>query len=164
GSGLITPDFGIALNNEMDDFTTRPGVPNMFGLIQGEANSVRAGARPLSSMSPTIVEKEGKTVLVLGAPGGPRIISGVLQVLYRVISRGMDVESAIYAPRVHHQFLPDSVKTDAMKLPPESIEGLKSRGHVVEFSSTAKVYGIVRDNGRLMGAADNRGEGAAGGY
>ncbi|HVK60983.1 MAG TPA: gamma-glutamyltransferase, partial [Bdellovibrionales bacterium] len=164
GSGLVTPKFGIALNNEMDDFTTKPGVPNMFGLIQGEANLVRAGARPLSSMSPTIVEKDGKTVLALGAPGGPRIISAVLQVLYRVISRGEDIETAILAPRVHHQFLPDSVKTDAMRLPPESITGLKKLGHIVETSSTAKVYGVVLKDDRLSAAADNRGEGAAGGY
>jgi gamma-glutamyltranspeptidase/glutathione hydrolase len=163
GSGLVTKS-GIALNNEMDDFTTHPGKPNMFGLIQGEANVVRAGARPLSSMSPTIVEKEGQTVLSLGAPGGPRIISAVFQVIYRTLARGLDVDVAIQTPRVHHQFLPDVVKTDANKLPPESIAGLKALGHQVEFSSTAKVYAIQRaKDGTLSAAADARGEGAAGG-
>lgn len=163
GSGLVTKS-GIALNNEMDDFTTHVGKPNMFGLIQGEANAVRAGARPLSSMSPTIVEKDGQTVLSLGSPGGPRIISAVFQVIYRTLARGLDVDVAIQSPRVHHQFLPDVVKTDANKLPPESVAGLKARGHTVEFSSTAKVYAIQRAaDGSLSAAADARGEGAAGG-
>jgi len=163
GSGLVTPS-GIALNNEMDDFTTHPGKPNMFGLIQGEANAVRAGARPLSSMSPTIVEKEGQTVLSLGSPGGPRIISAVFQVIYRSLARNLDVDVAIQSPRVHHQFLPDSVKTDANKLPPETLAALKAKGHTIEFSSTAKVYAIRRSSdGMLSAAADARGEGAAGG-
>lgn len=164
GSGLVTKS-GLALNNEMDDFTTHPGKPNMFGLIQGEANAVRAGARPLSSMSPTVVEKNGQTVLSLGAPGGPRIISAVLQVIYRTLARGLDVDVAIQTPRVHHQFLPDVVKTDANKLPPESLAALKAKGHSIEFSSTAKVYAIRRSaDGGLAAAADARGEGAAGGY
>lgn len=164
GSGLVTRS-GIALNNEMDDFTTHPGKPNMFGLIQGEANAVRAGARPLSSMSPTIVEKDGATVLSLGSPGGPRIISAVFQVIYRSLARHLDVDVAIQSPRVHHQFLPDQVKTDANKLPPESIAGLKAKGHDVAFSSTAKVYAIRRtSDGLLSAAADARGEGAAGGH
>lgn len=165
GSGLVGPATGIALNNEMDDFTTKPGVPNMFGLIQGEANQVRAGARPLSSMSPTIVERDGKTLLVVGSPGGPRIISAVFQVIYRILVRDYDVDLAIQTPRVHHQFLPDEVRTDAMRLPPESIDGLKSRGHKVENGSTAKVYVVKRNvDGLLEAAADRRGEGAAGGY
>lgn len=163
GSGLVTKS-GVALNNEMDDFTTRPGQPNMFGLIQGEANSVRAGARPLSSMSPTIVEKDGQTVLSLGSPGGPRIITAVLQVLYRALARGMDMDKAIQTPRVHHQFLPDVVRIDADRFAPESLNALKSKGHKVEVGSTAKVYGIKRQNGLLEAAADARGEGAAGGY
>ena len=163
GSGLITAS-GIALNNEMDDFTTHPGKPNMYGLIQGDANAVRAGARPLSSMSPTIVEKDGQTVLSLGSPGGPRIISAVFQVIYRSLARGLDVDTAIQSPRVHHQFLPDAVKTDANKLSPEVLAALKAKGHTIDFSSTAKVYAIRRaTDGILSAAADARGEGAAGG-
>lgn len=164
GSGLVTKS-GIALNNEMDDFTTHPGKPNMFGLIQGEANAVKAGARPLSSMSPTIVEKDGRTVLSLGSPGGPRIISAVLQVIYRSLARSMDVDLAIQSPRVHHQFLPDMVRTDANKLTPETLAALKAKGHSIDFGSTAKVYAVrLAPDGSLSAAADARGEGAAGGY
>ena len=164
GSGLMTPKYGIALNNEMDDFNTRQGKPNMFGLIQGKANNVRPGARPLSSMSPTIVEKDGRTVLVVGAPGGPRIITAVLQVIYRTLRGPFDIDQAVQAPRVHHQFLPNIVRMDKLKLPPETIEALTKKGHKIEFSSTGKAYGIVRDeNGILMGAADARGEAGAGG-
>ena len=166
GSGLITPKYGIALNNEMDDFTTKPGEPNMFGLIQGEANSVRAGSRPLSSMSPTIIEKNGRTVLALGAPGGPRIISAVFQVLHRTLAQGFDVDRAIQSPRVHHQFLPNKVFTDKRRLPPETLAALRIRGHVVEeASSMGKGYAVyLSEDGILSGAADARGEAGAGGY
>jgi gamma-glutamyltranspeptidase/glutathione hydrolase len=165
GSGLVSPKFGIALNNQMDDFTTHLGQPNMFGLIQGAANQVRAGARPLSSMSPTLVEKEGRLVLALGAPGGPRIISGVLQVLYRFLSRGNNIDWAIQAPRVHHQFLPDKLFMDRQRFSPEVIAGLKARGHILEEGSTAKVYGVSLSSAGILSAAfDSRGEGAAGGY
>jgi len=165
GSGLVTPDSGIALNNEMDDFTTQLGRPNMFGLIQGEANLVRAGARPLSSMSPTIVEKDGATVLSVGAPGGSRIITGVLQVLYRVLQLKWNIDLAIQSPRVHHQFLPDIVFFDEFRFSPEVIEGLEKRGHRLQTGFTARVAGVARDpvTGILSGAADARGEAAAGG-
>jgi gamma-glutamyltranspeptidase / glutathione hydrolase len=163
GSALVT-NSGVALNNEMDDFTTRPRQPNMFGLIQGEANSVRAGARPLSSMSPSIVEKDGETVLSVGSPGGPRIITGVLQTIYRVLARNMNIDKAIQAPRVHHQFLPDVVNIDADRFAPETVNALKSKGHTLQTGSTAKVYGVSRANGLLEAGADARGEGAAGGF
>lgn len=165
GSGLVEPNSGIALNNEMDDFTTKPGQPNMFGLIQGRANLVRPGARPLSSMSPTIVEKNGKTVLSLGAPGGPRIISGVLQVLYRSLTQDFDVDQAVQAPRLHHQFLPNVVRVDSLKWAPDVLEKLQARGHKIETGSTGKVYAIrLGDDGILRGAADARGEAGVGGY
>jgi gamma-glutamyltranspeptidase/glutathione hydrolase len=164
GSGVVSPEFGVVLNNEMDDFTTHPEKPNMFGLIQGAANSVRAGARPLSSMSPTIIEKDGRTVMALGAPGGPRIISAVLQIIYRLLTQDFDVDQAVQAPRVHHQFLPDVVITDSLKLPPETIASLQAKGHKVDFGRTAKVYVIrLNNDGILEAAADARGEGAAGG-
>jgi gamma-glutamyltranspeptidase/glutathione hydrolase len=165
GAALISPKYGVALNNEMDDFTTRPGKPNLFGLIQGKANEVKAGARPLSSMSPTIIEKDGRTIAALGSPGGPRIITAVMQVIYRVLRGPYDIDEAIQAPRVHHQYMPDRVAIDRLKLPPETIAALEKRGHTIQPSSTAKVYGIVRtDEGVLEGAADARGEAAAGGY
>lgn len=164
GSGVVSSKFGIALNNEMDDFTTRPGEPNMFGLIQGRANEISPGKRPLSSMSPTLVEKDGKIVMSLGSPGGPRIISAVTQVLYRTIVSGFDLDQAIQAPRVHHQFLPDTLHVDAQRLSPEILDLLRKRGHKVAESPVAKVYGVRRTSKGLLEAAfDARGEGGAGG-
>lgn len=164
GSAVVTPKYGIALNDEMDDFTTRPGQPNMYGLIQGEGNEVEPGKRPLSSMSPTLVEKNGKIVIAMGSPGGPRIISGVLQVLYRLVGRGLDADTAIQTPRVHHQFLPDVLYVDRGRISPEVLEGLRARGHKVEESGMGKVYVVrLRDDGILESAFDARGEGAAGG-
>lgn len=165
GSGVMTPKTGIMLNNEMDDFNTKPLLPNMFGLIQGPANNVEAGKRPLSSMSPTLVKKDGKVVLSLGSPGGPRIISSVLQVLHRVIGSGFDIDQAIQSARVHHQFLPDKLFVDKRRVSPDVIELLTKRGHTVEEVSVAKVYGVrVKDNKILEGAYDSRGEGGAGGF
>lgn len=166
GSGVVSSDFGIALNNEMDDFTTNPGQPNMFGLIQGKANEVAPGKRPLSSMSPTLVEKDGQIVMSLGSPGGPRIISSVFQVLYRVLSSKFDIDQAIQAPRVHHQFQPPMVFTDAKKLSPDVILALRARGHKVEeIRNVAKVYGVRKnEKGWLEAAFDSRGEGGAGGH
>ncbi|MCB0412391.1 MAG: gamma-glutamyltransferase [Bdellovibrionales bacterium] len=164
GSGVVTPAYGIALNNEMDDFTTQPGKPNMFGLIQGEGNLVQGGKRPLSSMSPTLVEKDGKIVMSLGAPGGPRIISGVLQVLYRVLVSQKDMDQAIQMPRVHHQFLPHVLFIDKGRLSPEIIKALEQRGHTVKESNIARVNGVrINSEGYLEAAFDSRGEGAAGG-
>jgi gamma-glutamyltranspeptidase / glutathione hydrolase len=164
GSGVVSDKFGIALNNEMDDFTTKPGEPNMYGLVQGPGNNIEAGKRPLSSMSPTLVEKNGKVVMTLGAPGGPRIITGVLQALYRIIGRGMDVDSAVQAPRVHHQFLPNTLYIDRQRFSPEIVQELSNRGHKVEESWMAKVYVVrLRPDGILEAAFDSRGEGDAGG-
>ena len=164
GSGVVSPRFGIALNDEMDDFTTHVGEGNMFGLIQGRANDVRPGKRPLSSMSPTLVEKHGKLVAAIGAPGGPRIISGVLQGLYRLLARGMDADLAIQTPRVHHQFLPDILYIDRSRLAAETIDGLKARGHELKEGSQGKVYIVhAKDDGTLEAGFDSRGEGAVGG-
>lgn len=165
GSGVVTENYGIALNDEMDDFTTKPGSPNMFGLYQGEGNSVQAGKRPLSSMSPTLVEQNGKVVMSLGAPGGPRIISAVYQALYRTLGRGMDADLAVQTPRVHHQFLPNSLYVDGDRFSPEVLERLKKMGHDIKETHIARVY-LVKKNerGNLEAAFDSRGEGAAGGY
>ncbi|MCM2281035.1 MAG: gamma-glutamyltransferase [Bdellovibrionaceae bacterium] len=165
GSGIVSSKYGIALNNEMDDFTTRPGEPNMFGLIQGRANEVAPGKRPLSSMSPTLVEKDGKIVMSLGSPGGPRIISAVTQVLYRTLVNGFDMDQAIQAPRLHHQFQPDKLFVDANRFSPEVLALLEKRGHKIEESRVAKVYGVRRTaKGLLEAAFDSRGEGGAGGH
>lgn len=164
GSGLVSEQFGIALNNEMDDFTTHSDTPNMYGLIQGIGNIVAPGKRPLSSMSPTIITKNDETVLALGASGGPRIISSVFQTWYRVLNNNLDIDRAIQTPRVHHQFSPDVTYIENT-ISPDTVSGLTKLGHKVESSWSAKVNGIQRDPVRkvLSGAYDSRAEGAAGG-
>jgi gamma-glutamyltranspeptidase/glutathione hydrolase len=166
GSGVVTGQYGIALNNEMDDFTTIIDKPNMFGLIQGRNNLVQGGKRPLSSMSPTLVEKDGKIVMSVGAPGGPRIISGVFQALYRVLVRHLDMDQAIQTARVHHQFLPNKTFVEAHRFAPEVLQALKAKGHEIEEThGVALVYGVrLNDEGLLEGAFDSRGEGATGGF
>ena len=166
GSGVVSDKFGIALNNEMDDFTTKPDKANKYGLIQGKANLVTAGKRPLSSMSPTIVTKDDKAVIAIGAPGGPRIISGVFQALYRLIYNQMNIEDAIMAPRVHHQFAPDVLYLEENRFSPVVIKQLQKKGQQIKYiSGVAKVCGVrVNKDGLLEGASDYRGEGAVSGY
>ena len=165
GSKVVTHKYGIALNNEMDDFTIQHGEANFFDLIQGKANQVEPGKRPLSSMSPTLVEKDGQVVMSLGAPGGPRIITGVLQSLYRVLVNDYNMEEAIHAPRVHHQFRPNKVYVDYKKLPPLSIKALEKLGHKIEKSWGAVVNGVrINREGHLEAGFDYRSEGGAGGY
>lgn len=165
GSGVVTEKYGIALNNEIDDFSTRLNQPNLYGLVQGEANRVQGGKRPLSSMTPTLVTTADGSMLSLGAPGGPRIISSVFQVLYRVLARDMDLDLAVQAPRIHHQFIPHTLFIDPARFSHETIEGLKSLGHDIKESSIGKVYVVKRrSDGILEGAFDSRGEGAVGGF
>jgi gamma-glutamyltranspeptidase / glutathione hydrolase len=164
GSGVATERYGIMLNNEMDDFTTHPGQPNMFGLVQGLGNIVSPGKRPLSSMSPTIVEKNGNVVLVVGAPGGPRIITSVLQVLYRVLGRGQNLQAAVEAPRVHNQLQPNKVFIDKDRFAYETIEGLKARKDNIQEDWQALVYAVANLNGVLEAVVDTRAEGAVAGY
>jgi len=168
GSGVVSKKFGIPLNNEMDDFTTRPGEPNMFGLVQGYGNRMQPGKRPLSSMSPTLVEKDGRIVMTLGAAGGPRIISSVIQTIYRVLVTGLDIDRAVQFPRLHHQFLPNKLYLDEFKFSPEVIAGLQQRGHetVPQRPSYLGRIKAVRLNEKnyLEATFDNRSEGAVGGY
>ncbi len=167
GSGVVTEKFGVALNNEMDDFTTVPHQPNSFGLIQGSGNWVQPKKRPLSSMSPTIVRKNGQTLLSIGGIGGPRIISGVFQTLYRVLVSNYDIDLAIQTPRVHNQFLPKKLFIDGQRFSPEILAGLRSLGHNVtdDGMKVGVVLGIFRTKENLLhGAFDSRNEGAAGGY
>lgn len=160
GSGVVSKNYGISLNNEMDDFTTKPGEPNMFGLIQGQSNNVEPGKRPLSSMTPTLLLKDDKVKMTIGAPGGPRIISSVLQVIYRNLYRELDMDQAIQALRVHHQFLPKKTFLDRNLATPELIKNLKSRGHNVEESWMARVNAIrINESNWLEAAFDSRGEG-----
>ncbi len=164
GSAVATEGSGIMLNNEMDDFTTRPDEPNMYGLVQGKGNSVAPGKRPLSSMSPTLVEKGGRIVMAIGAPGGPRIISAVTQTLYRTLGRKQSLESAIESPRVHHQLLPDKLFLDKGRFTPEALEALRAKKNIIEESWQARVFGVQNINGILEGVVDTRGEGAAAGF
>jgi gamma-glutamyltranspeptidase/glutathione hydrolase len=168
GSGVVSEKYGISLNNEMDDFTTRLGEPNMFGLVQGFGNRVQPGKRPLSSMSPTLVAKDGRIVMTLGAAGGPRIISSVIQTIYRVLVTGLDLDRAVQFPRVHHQFLPNKLYMDEFKFSPEVVAGLQQRGHeTVEQrpSYLGRIKAVrLNDKNYLEAAYDNRSEGAVGGY
>ena len=168
GSGVVSEQFGISLNNEMDDFTSRPNEPNAYGLLQGYGNRVQPGKRPLSSMSPTLVEKDGRIVMALGAAGGPRIISSVIQTIYRVLVTGLDIDRAVQFPRVHHQFLPNKLYMDEFKFAPEVITALQLRGHETVPQRPAYLGRIkavrINDKGYLEASYDNRSEGSVGGY
>ena len=131
GSGVVAPGTGFLLNNEMDDFTVKPGASNLYGLVQGKANAIAPGKRPLSSMTPTIVSKDGKLFMVVGSPGGSRIITTVLQVILNVIDYGMEPQEAVDAPRIHHQWLPDMVYAEPFALSPDTARLLQGIGHVL---------------------------------
>jgi gamma-glutamyltranspeptidase / glutathione hydrolase len=161
GLGLVADGTGILLNNELDDFAAKPGAPNAFGLLGGSANAPGPGKRPLSSMSPTIVFKNGKPVLITGAPGGSRIITTVLQVIVNAIDFGMDIAQAVAAPRVHHQWLPDVVVVEK-DVPTDSIHGLEARGDQVRIGPTSgSAHSIAVAGKMIFGAADARSRGAA---
>jgi gamma-glutamyltranspeptidase/glutathione hydrolase len=161
GVGLVAEGTGVLLNNELDDFTAAPGASNAFGLVGFEANLPGPGKRPLSSMSPTIVLKDGKPVLVAGSPGGSRIISAVLQVVVDVLDYNMDVAAAVAAPRVHHQWMPDEVRVER-GFSDEVLAELKAKGHkVIEPLGQTSVNSIAVTPGGLLGAPDPRTRGAA---
>jgi gamma-glutamyltranspeptidase/glutathione hydrolase len=165
GVGLIAEGTGVLLNNELDDFAAAPGAPNAFGLVGFEANEPGPNKRPLSSMTPTIVLKNGSPVIVTGSPGGSRIITAVLQVLLNVIDHRMTIAEAVQAPRIHHQWRPDETMVEA-GVPAEIVKALEARGHKVRmwppFTSANSI--VVTPNG-LVGAADTRTRGAlAAGY
>lgn len=168
GSAVTVPGGGFFLNNEMDDFTARPGVPNAYGLVQGEANAIRPGKRMLSSMSPTIlVGRDGGTRLVTGTPGGATIITTVFQVISAVVDHGRDVGGAVAAPRFHHQHLPDVVRFEPDGLGPGVLEELRRRGHELRVRDgwSGNVQSVqVREDGVRVGAADPRRGGQALGH
>lgn len=166
GSKVAVTGAGFVLNNTMDDFAATPGAPNQFGLVQGEVNAIAPGKRPLSAMTPTIVtDPHGHLALVLGSPGGPRIISAVCQVISNVIDHGMTLAQAVSAPRIHHQGLPDSLLWEQGGLPPEARRELEAMGH--QFHQHPETLGDVSairvTKSGLEGVADpRRGGGAAG--
>ena len=167
GNGQTVTGAGFLLNNEMDDFSAKPGVPNMFGVIGGVANEVQPGKRMLSSMSPTIIAKDGKPFLVVGSPGGSRIITTVLQVVLNVIDYGMDVQEAVDAPRFHHQWLPDEIRIERRGFPVDVVKALEALGHkVTAQGDMGDVHAIWVDprTGMRYGASDPRLDGRTLGY
>ncbi|MGH6859169.1 MAG: gamma-glutamyltransferase [Phyllobacterium sp.] len=180
GAGVVAPGTGILLNNEMDDFTAKPGVPNLYGLVQGEANAIQPRKTPLSSMSPTIISKDGKPFMVIGSPGGARIITITLEAIVNVIDHGMTIQEAIDAPRIHHQWLPDKVYMEPYALSADTMKILSEMGHDVSIDKDWTIWGqaagilvggkslaAIEEGGgsRYYGAMDSRsGSGSAQGY
>jgi gamma-glutamyltranspeptidase/glutathione hydrolase len=168
GSGITVPGTGIILNNEMDDFSIQPNQPNAFGLVDTRgSNAIAPGKRPLSSMTPTIVVKDGRSFMATGSPGGPRIITTTLLTILNVVDHGMDVQEAVSAPRFHHQWVPERLLVEAA-VPVDVVEALRSRGHQVEVSkrnwSSAQAIVVDPASGRHTGGSDPRGDGVALGY
>jgi gamma-glutamyltranspeptidase / glutathione hydrolase len=163
GCGAVAEGLGYVLNNEMDDFSIKPGAPNLYGLVGGEANRIDPGKRMLSSMTPTVILKDGRPMMVLGSPGGPAIITSLLQTLVNVVDFGMDLQAAVDAPRIHHQWNPDTLYVDQDAFPADVIEALRRRGHAVTPRGTkGDVQAILADGtGWLRGASDARGYGVA---
>lgn len=166
GAGAVAAGTGILLNNEMDDFAAAPGVPNLFGLVGGEANSIAPGKTPLSSMTPIIVTENGKFRLAAGAPGGSTIITTMLQIILNVLVYDMNVSEAVSAPRIHHQWLPDRLMVEKGGFDAATLSELRRRGHVIqEGEGWGNANAIVlTSDGWLEGAADRRGEGVAKGF
>jgi gamma-glutamyltranspeptidase/glutathione hydrolase len=164
GSKVTATGLGILLNNEMDDFAPKPGEPNMYGLVQGEGNAIQPRKRPLSSMTPTIVLRDGKPYLAVGSPGGPTIINTVLQVIVNVIDFKFNVQEAVNRPRIHHQWLPDELRMEP-GFSPDTVKLLEGRGHTVKVvNNQGEVCAILFDGGWLQGAPDPRVEATAEGY
>ncbi len=166
GSRVTAEGLGFLLNDEMDDFTSKPDTPNTYGLIQGPANAIGPNKRPLSAMTPTIVLKNGKLFLVVGSPGGPTIITTVANVLMGVIDFNLDIQEAVNAPRFHHQWLPDEILVED-RLSPDTMNILKSRGHklnVSHFWGDAECIMVDPKTGERLGASDGRNNGRAIGY
>jgi gamma-glutamyltranspeptidase/glutathione hydrolase len=166
GSYVVVGGAGFLLNNEMDDFSIKPGYPNAYGLVGAEANAIEPGKRMLSSMTPTLVEQDGKLRMVIGTPGGGTIITSVFQNLINVLDFGMGMQESVSAPRFHHQWLPDLIYHEAGAFPEATLAELGRRGHVLKAREPiGRVDAIlVLPDGRLEGAADPRGDDAAGGF
>jgi gamma-glutamyltranspeptidase / glutathione hydrolase len=168
GSGVTARGTGVLLNNEMDDFTSKPGVPNAYGLLQSENNAIAPRKRPLSAMTPTIVLKDGKVWFAIGSPGGPTIINTVLQVIVNVIDFGMNIQQAIDAPRFHHQWMPDRIDCEPFGINRDTRAALEKKGHVFaerpRYMGDAEGVMIDPKNGMRLGASDSRSGGVPVGY
>ena len=164
GNGITAPKLGFLLNDEMDDFAAKPGSPNMFGVIGGDANAIQAGKRPLSSMTPTIITHDGKLFMAVGAPGGSRITTGVMQVILDVIDFHMNPQDAVDLPRFHEQWKPDVLYLQN-GFPDQAFAALKQMGYDIKLiGGVAQVQAIVDENGRLEGGTESRLNGKVAGY
>jgi gamma-glutamyltranspeptidase/glutathione hydrolase len=173
GSGVTIPGTGFLMNNEMDDFASKPGSANMFGLVQGEANSIAPHKRPLSSMTPSFVLKDGKLFLATGSPGGPTIINTTLEIITNVIDHGMPAMQAVEAPRFHHQWMPDLIDFEINGLSPDTVAILRGMGHILKphanfegaYQGDGETIEIDPASGLRLGASDpRRADGRAIGY
>lgn len=164
GNGITVPGLGFLLNDEMDDFVAKPGSPNMFGMVGGDANAIEPGKRPLSSMTPTIITKDGKLFMLVGAPGGSRITTGVMQVVLDVLDFHLNVQDAVDLPRFHQQWKPDYLYLQT-GFPPAAAESLKEMGYELRpTDGVARVEAIVVKNGTLEGGTESHLHGRAAGY
>jgi gamma-glutamyltranspeptidase/glutathione hydrolase len=168
GSDVTAGSLGFLLNDEMDDFASKVGVPNMYGLIQGPADAIAPGKRPLSAMTPTIVLEKGKLRYVLGSPGGARIITTVGNIFLSAAEEGLNIQEAVDAPRFHHQYLPDRLELET-GFPPELIEKLRAMGYAVQVRdghwSNGECIAVDPETGELLGGQDHRSHfGKAAGY
>jgi len=167
GSRATLPGLGFLLNDEMDDFASKAKVPNSFGLIQGDTNAIAPGKRPLSTMSPTMVVKDGRLLLVLGSPGGPSIVTTVANVLINVVDFGDDIQRAVNAPRFHHQWMPDELRVETWQLSPDTLALLEKMGHKIKRTGSwgdAECVAIDGKSGERLGASDARNGGSAVGW
>jgi gamma-glutamyltranspeptidase/glutathione hydrolase len=166
GSKIVVAGSGFLLNNEMDDFSAKPGFANMYGAIGGEANKILPHKRMLSSMTPTILEKDGKLFMVVGTPGGTTIITSVFQTIVNVVEFGMNMQEAVAAARVHSQWMPDEIFAEEAAFSPEEKRSLEQMGHKITIrDGIGRVDAIlIREDGRKEGGADPRGDDSAMGY
>jgi gamma-glutamyltranspeptidase/glutathione hydrolase len=166
GAKVVVREAGFLLNNEMDDFSVKPGAPNMYGLVGGQANAIAPGKRMLSSMTPSIVEKDGNLYLVVGTPGGSTIITSVFQTVLNVLEHGMGMQEAVSAKRFHHQWLPDQITAEEGAFSAATTSALEAKGHKVAFiPAIGRVDAIlIRKKRKLEGGADPRGDDTAAGY